>query len=254
VPTNGVWERRIRRTEELRRQWPFAQETLLFFRAVTSFQQELYHRSKKSASGDDRRLDTVFLTSFFPPLFELVARRGPPGLSSLAQRLADRPESEWERVLRSYWNREARRSDGSMRFFPRVILQPYTMLRADRWREEVGALGEGGGTCPFCGHAPGVGVTRGEARSFVCSLCSTEWETRLSCPGCGEKKLSRHSATAIPWVWIEGCASCRRYLKVVDIGAQPEAEPVVDEIGSIALDGIARERNFTKIETNVLGS
>jgi formate dehydrogenase maturation protein FdhE len=52
---------------------------------------------------------------------------------------------------------------------------------------------------------------------------------------------------------VEGCDSCRHYLKAVDLRKCPDAEPVVDEIGSTPLDIVARERNYTKLEVNIVG-
>lgn len=266
-----VWERRIKRAEELQQQWPFAQEILRFFRAVTSFQQELYHRLQPAPEQGPMRqvfnpggqLNTSFLASFFPSFLALVEKYGPPDLSALAQKFKDRQEADWERTLRSYWNRTGNGGDLAVQFFPKAILQPYTVYGAERWREEVGAFGDSGGSCPFCSRPPVVSLLSEDrdneaiARTLVCSLCSTEWSyPRIQCPSCQEdrpEKLPRYTAHEIPWMRVEGCDSCHHYLKAVDVRKNPAADPVADEIGSTVLDIVARERNYTKLEVNIVG-
>jgi len=265
-----VWERRIRRSEELQRQWPFAQEVLRFFRAVTSFQQDTYRRVESAAKPDSPKLDTRFLASFFPSFLALVERHGPPDLSQLAQKFKDREEADWEKMLLGYWNRTGPGGDLSVQFFPKAILQPYTMYRAKRWSAEVGAMGDAldiaspPSVCPFCSRAPVVSLLRHDedkestiARSLVCSLCATAWSyPRILCPSCKEnrpEKLPRYTAPEIAWMRIEACEACHHYVKAVDLRKNPDATPEVDEIGATPLDMIARDRGYTKLEANIVG-
>lgn len=259
---SDVWERRIRRAEDLQKHWPFAKATLRFFRAVTSFQMDLYRRAAGATSADAPLLDTAFLTSFLPPFLALVERVGPPDLSQQAQKLRDRTEADWERLLRAAWNRNGTGGDASVAFFPKAILQPFTLLKAERWRDEVGPVEEASTACPFCGRPPVVSTLReggddGIIRSLACSLCSTEWSyPRILCPSCREdrpERLPRYTAPEIPWMRVEGCEACHHYIKTVDLRRIGDAVPVVDEIGSTVLDVVARERNYTKLEVNIVG-
>jgi FdhE protein len=266
---HAAWERRIRRSEELQRQWPFAREMLRFFRAVTSFQLDMYRRIEASKSLDAPKLDTAFLAAFFPPFLALVERHGPPDLSQLAQKFKDREEPDWERILRAYWNRNGSGGDQAVQFFPKAILQPYTMLRAVRWKAEVGAMGDTldaaspPATCPFCGRAPVVSLLREHAeneaigRALLCSLCATEWSfPRILCPSCKEgrpERLPRYTAPEIAWMRVEACETCHHYVKAVDLRKSPDSVPEVDEIGATPLDMVARDRGYTKLEVNIVG-
>lgn len=243
--------------------------------------------SQNLKSPSDRfRLD--LLVPFVPALLDLVARDGPPRLAAHAGALRVREAAEWKQVLEAYRRGGAEecpksnvqgRSEASDAgpwtldaFFARALLQPALAAVAARGNHpsqiadrpsHATPLGARRQSCPSCGHPPVVGVLREDieagatARTLVCSLCAAAWAyPRVLCPACGEEdpeKLPRYTAQEIPWVRVEGCDACRRYLKVVDLTQEAEAEPVTDEIGSTPLDVIARERGYAKITRNLLG-
>lgn len=65
--------------------------------------------------------------------------------------------------------------------------------------------------------------------------------------------LPRYGPEEIPWMRLEACDTCGRCLKAVDLTANPEAEPITDEIAATALDVIAREAGYTKLARNIVG-
>jgi formate dehydrogenase accessory protein FdhE len=116
--------------------------------------------------------------------------------------------------------------------------------------------------CPVCGGLPVVGVLRDEpdaqgALSLVCATCATEWRApRLTCVSCGETDsgaLQVHVAESLPHLRIDACASCGRYLKVVDLRQRGDAVPVVDEVASVELDVWAAEQGLRKVRRNAVG-
>ena len=119
------------------------------------------------------------------------------------------------------------------------------------------------GKCDACGTRPVAAVLRGEGeggkRSLVCSMCSSEWESRrILCPNCGEEdkeKLPVFSSEErqFDYIRIEACDSCRTYLKSIDMTKNGLAIPIVDEIASVTLNVWAEEHGYTKIEPNLLG-
>jgi FdhE protein len=258
APLIGVWERRLERAAELSSLWPFAREVLGFYRAVTECQSELLLRLPEPSKA---RVD--FLVQFFPSLFELVERKGPPGLIKKAEEARASSEEEWRAALASFWKGERR--EGLESFFPKALLQPYAFRLALEWRKGEKARAEPSetGACPFCKHPPAVGILReesgpeGVARSLVCSLCSLEWGfPRILCPGCKEEdpdKLPRFTAQEIPWMRLEACETCGRYLKAADSTKDRRAVPLVDEIASTPLDVLAGREGFVKLETNLCG-
>jgi len=140
-----------------------------------------------------------------------------------------------------------------------IFLQPYAELLADRSQRvpASGALA----ICPLCSAKPVVGVLRPEGdggkRSLICSLCSTEWPFgRILCPACGEEnveKLAVYTASQFPYVRVEACDTCRRYIKTVDLTKNGHAVPLVDELATIPLNLWAKERDYTKLQPNLLG-
>ncbi len=252
-----VWERRLRRAEILEKQWPFAEEVLRFFSALTGFQRDvarLVSDPLVRCALDDG--DVLPLLPAAMKLFDLVQESGPPDLARAAAELERAPEGEQLRLLR-----QPRGLDAVTEFFPRVLFQPHVMLRAD-----PGPAGDAdlpAGACPRCGGAPLMSVLREDRqaetlrRSLVCSSCSLEWSfPRVVCPKCREErpeKLPRYTAQEIPWMRVEACDTCRSYLKSVDLTLNPDVEPVVDELASVPLDVIARERGYAKLATNLAG-
>ena len=252
-----VWERRLRRAEVLGKEWPFAQEILRFFSALTVFQRDVHRLVSDPlvrCALDDG--DVLPLLPAAMKLFDLVQESGPPGLAAAAAELERASEGEKLRLLRHPEGLDAVKA-----FFPRVLLQPHAMLRAD-----AGPAGDAdlpAGACPRCGGAPLMGVLREDRqaetvrRSLLCSFCSLEWSfPRVVCPRCREErpeKLPRYTAREIPWMRVEACDTCRTYLKAVDLTVDAHADPVVDELASVPLDAIALERGYSKLAANLAG-
>src|ERR1017187_8341859 len=139
-----------------------------------------------------------------------------------------------------------------------AFLQPYAA--GIRSRSNMRWSGPTPYLCPFCKRKPGLGVLRplgdGAQRSLVCSFCLAEWEfRRIVCPGCGEEnptKLPVYTAEELKHVRVEGCDSCRSYIKTVDMTKSGLAEPIVDEMAAIPLDLWAQKQGYTKLQTNLM--
>lgn len=250
---SDVWDRRIRRAAELEKEWPFAADLLRFYRDLAAFQREIARQDRAVAL---RRL------------IAWTAGRAPAAAAAEARLWEKDPEGRW----REEESRPHAR-DGSCRdcasplyhFLRAALGQAFAAgaPAAAELRPARRSLGEGGGESPCCGAPPGAAVLREDAeagalrRSLVCSRCASEWAfPRILCPRCREErpeKLPRYAADEIPWVRIEACDSCRRYLKAIDLSRNPGADPLVDELASTPLDLAARERGYEKIAPNLAG-
>jgi FdhE protein len=97
----------------------------------------------------------------------------------------------------------------------------------------------------------------GAKRSLICGLCATEWlYGRIACPNCGEtdkEKLPVFIAEQLNYIRVEACDSCNAYIKSIDLTRNGHADPVVDEIATVALNIWADEHGFMKAEPNLLG-
>ncbi|MEH6389222.1 MULTISPECIES: formate dehydrogenase accessory protein FdhE [Pseudomonas] len=107
--------------------------------------------------------------------------------------------------------------------------------------------------CPTCGSPPVASVIHGEqyrsgVRYLHCSLCATEWHLeRVKCSLCGEggqlTYLGLDDENGKPFLPIqaEACDHCDHYLKVALRELHGRADPVADNLASLALDVMLAE-------------
>jgi formate dehydrogenase maturation protein FdhE len=207
------WDRRIARAEELEREMPAAAELLRFYRTIAEFQKQGTRATR-------------------PALMKLLEARAPEALAQAAREDAELATTFADRVLAQTNSAEA---------------QPPENRRA--------------GECPRCGELPVCAALRREGdggkRWLVCARCFAEWEfNRIRCPYCGEEdkeKLPVYTAGQFPYIRVETCDVCKRYLKAIDLTRNGLAVPEVDDIASVVLDLWAEQQGYLKIRENVLG-
>lgn len=262
------WQRRIARAEELEARYPFAAEILRFYAAIARFQAKLYWEIEDSGpvrailaeeNPFGRELERG-ITKRFGEFVSVVEENAPGKLREAAWELKRSDESASFEMLTRFWSRSDRPAsdDRTQDFFARAFLQPYAAALRERARLKWN--GPTAYVCPFCKRKPGVGVLRplgeGGKRSLICSFCLGEWEfRRILCPACGEgdpAKLPVYTAEELQHVRVEGCESCKSYIKAVDFTKSALGEPIVDEIASVPLDIWAQVQGYHKVEVNLL--
>ena len=269
--SQSLRQRRIARAEELAAQYPSAAEVLRFFVPIARFQVESYCYTQKALKDQEQNVSFAQplaseVVERFPEFLSLVEGIGPGPVAAAARELRNQSANRQRELLSAFWTRAGAavtggedKGDGDKEFFARAFLQPY----AEFVRERTGKQQQGPTPClcPFCSRKPGVGVLRplgdGGQRSLVCSFCLGEWEfRRIVCPGCGEEDHSKlpvyTAAEEFKHVRVECCDSCRHYIKTVDLTRNGLADPVVDEIASIALDLWAQKQGYTKLQVNLM--
>lgn len=269
-----AWEDRLIRAQELKVQHPNAAPLLRFYEEVLKFQMELageFTAELRPALGLRQQIDPNLAVRKFPKLLALADRSGLEALRVRARDLGEAGERSWRSILdTALVNHQADPSTADYPepgpaganfvdlFFARACLQPAAenlqlQLPKDRTY--------GQSICPACESLPQMSVLRpegeGSGKWLLCSFCLGEWPfRRIACPSCGEEdkeKLPRYSAAECPYVYVEACDRCKRYLKTVDLTIDGRAVPLVDEAALAVLDVWASDRGYTKIIKNLAG-
>ena len=108
--------------------------------------------------------------------------------------------------------------------------------------------------CPVCGSHPVAGIIKTDTASrglryLQCTLCGSEWHVvRAQCSQCGnDKNISYRSLDTLPNAGrAEYCPSCRSYLKLFSQEHSPLADPVADDLATVALDMLMDEQGAVK--------
>ncbi|HXZ31716.1 MAG TPA: formate dehydrogenase accessory protein FdhE [Terriglobales bacterium] len=255
------WEDRIVRARELQDLQPAAAAPLRFYEAVLGFQNTVAHDFKIAADSSiplRAQIELAFACSKIPALLALAREHGPDALRRHARTLEQAGATRWQSLLASVVDGNPSDVGALDGFFARACLQPI----AENLQLQLPAIANySQGICPACGGAPQAAVLRpegeGASRWLLCSFCLREWVfRRIVCPWCGEEdkeKLPRYSAEEYKPISLEGCDTCKRYLKAVDMTLDGHAEPLVDEAAAAVLDLWAVNNGYIKIIPNLIG-
>ena len=119
--------------------------------------------------------------------------------------------------------------------------------------------------CPACGSPAMAGVVRNRGRHnglryLACSLCACEWHVvRVKCVYCESSKDlrytslddDRHAPGKAP-LRAECCPGCNTYLKQNYLENDAAAEPLADDLASLALDMRLDEEGFQRVAPNLM--
>ncbi|MDC0687160.1 formate dehydrogenase accessory protein FdhE [Mitsuaria sp. RG] len=119
--------------------------------------------------------------------------------------------------------------------------------------------------CPACGSPAMAGVVRNRGkhnglRYLACSLCACEWHVvRVKCVYCESSKDLRYSnleddrhAPGKAPLRAECCPGCQNYLKQCYLENDAAAEPLADDLASLALDMRLDVEGFHRLAPNLL--
>jgi FdhE protein len=91
-------------------------------------------------------------------------------------------------------------------------------------------------------------------RYLTCSVCASSWHrTRVECATCGAPGKVSYFAIDHPsakGVKAEACSACGTYLKLFYREERPEAEPVADDLATLALDLLMGDEGFARGGSN----
>jgi FdhE protein len=193
-------------------------------------------------------------------LARTLAPHAPPPAQNILKRLQAMDNAALEAIADRVLRVEFGASDQDFLPFVAAVLQlHWTALAAGLDRTKIAPL-DMPGVCPCCGFLPVAGVVRidGEVaklRYLHCGLCNTEWHLeRVTCAAC-------HDSSRIAYHYIEGgdgtvraetCDACKCYLKILYREKSPEADPVADDLATLALDLLVDEAGYGRTSPNLL--
>ncbi len=255
------WEIRIARLRELEEHQKSFAPALRFYGLILQFQAGISSRFVHALNPEiplRKQLDGADVVPVLPSLLSLAEERGTDLLRESAHRWQASGEQNWREILKSAIDSDHPPYAGADDFFARACLQPFAENLQLQLPESTYT---GSHLCPACGGLPQMAILRPEGdaagRWLLCSFCLREWSfRRLICPWCHEEdkeKLPRFCPAEWPSVHVEGCDTCLRYLKAVDMTIDGLAVPLVDEAAFSVLDVWANERGYKKIVPNLLG-
>jgi FdhE protein len=116
----------------------------------------------------------------------------------------------------------------------------------------------GDGVCPACGGAPVASAIVGwqgahGARFCTCALCATQWHVvRIKCVLCDSTKGIAYQELegAQDTVKAETCEHCHGYVKILHQQKNPQLDPVADDVATLGLDILLRERGYRRGAVN----
>ena len=248
----STWDARIARARELASSRPAARDLLMFYAALADYQRAL-----ALTLSHDQTFDVERVIEAVPAFLDWLRRNGRSELVASVEMVsvasAFRLKSSDSGILAAVVDNPA------TLFIIESLLQAFAehLVNGDVPK----TLGSTPMRCPRCAALPVAGVLRegghGAKRSLLCSICPHEWEClRMICPACGEQdfdKLPIFTAEQFAHVRIDGCDSCHRYIKTIDLTKDGLAVPCVDDLASVSLDLWARERGYTRVKGNVFG-
>ncbi len=139
-----------------------------------------------------------------------------------------------------------------------MLVQAAMTPSLERCAELLGARTDlnkswGHGHCPLCGSMPIMSDLR-EKEGFrynICGFCHAEYRaTRLQCPFCLETdtgRLEYYDSPEEPGLRVNACKTCKMYIKTTDFrNLDRRALPLVDDLESLRLDVLAREKKYKR--------
>jgi FdhE protein len=141
-----------------------------------------------------------------------------------------------------------------LRFLSESSINPFFEAYAEKLKGHVDQESWWKGYCPVCGSAPVTGELRIDAgeRFLQCSSCAFKWRfKRVTCPFCGnedQKKLRYFNTETDGKAYrVDVCDECKKYIKTIDLReVQEEIVPIVEDMGTLHLDIIAKKEGYTR--------
>ena len=244
---------------------PAAADLLTFYAALAGWHSSLAAAPMSRDTGGSTLaagLDRAAVVAAIPVLLDWLPGHAPSELATAATLLAQTSPVTWRQRLDAFVDNgdDGRDADPNVAFVIEAALLPFAERAATHANLPARDRPAAASRCPFCGRRPALASLReaghGAKRGYICGVCACEWRApRIGCAACGEchfEKLPVFSAEGLNAVRVEACDTCRAYLKSIDFTRDGHAEPVVDDLATLALDLWAREQGYRRLRPHLL--
>jgi len=255
----GRFDRRLRRAAQLRARHAYAAQWLELYERLLPVQRSACAAALAARPAPHELVDYVAARSAAATVAVAIAH-GPPALAAALRQHAHGAKTAVARWL------QGEILPPIDNFLARAAAAPVLEALAGDGIAAEGASGDRGAAhCPHCGGLPQVAFTERSddalvtaARRLSCARCASEWTcAQLQCVACGESardRLHGHAdAERFPQLRADACTSCRSYVVHVDLRADKDAVPEVDELVATPIDLCMQARGFGKLVPNLMG-
>jgi formate dehydrogenase accessory protein FdhE len=258
------WHTRAARARHLAGLRVEASELLAFYASVATYQAGLLERwlpvvERPPASTLRAAIDASLPISAVGDALAWLERDAPDGIRRALPAIRRMDAAGWRAQLDTLLSGvvEEETPEAAAAFVLEMLVQPLAEHLSEGF---VPASGGHAARCPFCVGAPVAGILReegqGARRYLLCGVCLSEWGFgRVGCAACGERAfdaLPVFTAEEAPGVRIDGCDTCRRYLKTFDLSTDGLQVPLADDLATVTLDLWAREQGYGRIRRHLL--
>lgn len=189
-----------------------------------------------------------------------MAPHAPPAGRRILERLRMMGASAIEALADRVMRIELGGEDAEFLPFISAALQVYWTSLAARLDPKANLLPGTGNFCPSCGYSAVAAIVRTDRevsglRYLHCALCNTQWHlVRATCAACGDAShiAYLHLDAGKGAVRAETCDACRSYLKIVYREKSSEADPVADDLATLALDLLVDGAGYERVNPNLL--
>lgn len=260
-PSADIFARRAERFTALARQQPHA----AWLGVLASLSQAQHEALQHHPAGADEPLPSaaaaavpqhlpVILQHLLRRLEETHPERAAPLIAPFRQATAPPVEA----IARDLLAGTGAAADNAGRSLIEAALQVVWTARASTLPAAALQPAAERDLCPCCGTPASTAVVRiggsiAGLRFLHCPLCNTQWNAmRARCTSCESvREVARHrieGRTDAPWpsAAAESCDACGSYRKTFYLDKDPAADPLADDLASLALDVLMGEAGHAR--------
>lgn len=195
---------------------------------------------------------------FFPVLGQIADQMKTQSFQTGIQRMAALTQAEAEALAAQVLQGEYAEQDAPLFIWIHAALQVVWTVWAQQLSDEQVPPVSERSVCPCCGGEAVASVVLANGdwnnlRYLHCAVCNSRWNAlRAQCTFCGDQsgialqEIEQAADGALRGARAESCERCGHYRKMFMLQYQQYAEPVADDLASLALDILVGEAGYLR--------